>query len=683
VQSVTRREFLRQGTLATVGLAGLAAAAPAAGQRPNVLFIMSDDHASHAIGCYGSRINKTPHIDRLATEGMRFDNCFCTNSICGPSRAVILTGKYSHRNGFYNNGNSFDGEQVTLPKLLKQVGYQTAMIGKWHLKSAPTGFDYWSVLPGQGAYYNPVLIENGTKKQHEGYVSEIITDIALNWLKTGRDPDQPFLMMCHHKAPHRNWKPGPKYKDMYEDTDIPLPETFDDDYATRSEAAHQQAMTIEQHLTPADLKVKPPEGLAGAELKRWKYQRYIKDYLRCVASVDDSVGQILDYLDASGLAENTLVVYTSDQGFYLGDHGWFDKRFMYEESLRMPLLARLPGTIKPGSTSDDMVLNLDFAPTFLDLAGTKPPADMQGRSMKPILAGTSPGDWRDAIYYHYYEYPGAHSVKRHYGVRTERYKLIHFYYDIDAWEFYDLQTDPNELRNRIDDPAAAPVIAGLRKRLEELRQQYGDTDEELEKTLPQPSKGILLDLDFAEPAGAAKAVNHVDGKRRITDLVYRGTTPVADGKGRRFSGSGDRIELDARHCPNPTKQPITITARFLPENDNGVILAHGGATWGYCLHLQDGSLAFTVAVDDVTTTAALPGKAVGTWIDATATLGKDGQLVLTDGTAIARAKAAGPLQQKPNDALQIGADTGSRIGTASGDRSFKGIVERLRLVYGK
>jgi arylsulfatase A-like enzyme len=681
MRQVTRRDFLRQGTLAAAGLSALASAA-APKQRPNLLFIMSDDHAPHAISSYGSRINKTPQIDRLATGGMRFDNCFCTNSICGPSRAVILTGKYSHRNGFYNNGNSFDGSQVTFPKLLQGAGYQTAMIGKWHLKSAPTGFDYWNVLPGQGSYYNPAFIENGTRKTHQGYVSEIITGIALDWLKTGRKPDQPFLLMCHHKAPHRNWKPGPKYKDLYEDQDIPTPETFDDDYATRSAAAHQQAMTVEHHLTRSDLKMDPPKGLAGAALKHWKYERYIKDYLRCVASVDDSVGEILDYLDTSGLADNTLVVYTSDQGFYLGDHGWFDKRFMYEESLRMPLLARLPGQIKPGSVNADMVLNLDFAPTFLDLAGVTPPKEMQGRSMKPILSGQTPVDWREAMYYHYYEYPGAHSVKRHYGIRTERYKLIHFYYDIDAWEFYDLQTDPHELRNRIDDPAAVPVIAQLKKRLEELRQQYGDTEEELEKTLPKPSKGVLLDLDFAEPAAAKTAANHAPGKRKITQLTYRGTTPAPGGKGRQFDGKQDRLELAGRSCPNPTNQPIAITARFRPENQDGVVIAHGGATWGYCLHMLEGRPAFTVAVDDTITTISLPDSALGQWVDAEAKLGKDGQLVLTDGKAVAKGKAPGLIKRKPNDSLQIGADTGSRIGPAKGNRSFQGTIERLRLVYG-
>jgi hypothetical protein len=302
--------------------------------------------------------------------------------------------------------------------------------------------------------------------------------------------------------------------------------------------------------------------------------------------------------------------------------------------------------------------------------------------MKPILSGQTPVDWREAMYYHYYEYPGAHSVKRHYGIRTERYKLIHFYYDIDAWEFYDLQTDPHELRNRIDDPAAVPVIAQLKKRLEELRQQYGDTEEELEKTLPKPSKGVLLDLDFAEPAAAKTAANHAPGKRKITQLTYRGTTPAPGGKGRQFDGKQDRLELAGRSCPNPTNQPIAITARFRPENQDGVVIAHGGATWGYCLHMLEGRPAFTVAVDDTITTISLPDSALGQWVDAEAKLGKDGQLVLTDGKAVAKGKAPGLIKRKPNDSLQIGADTGSRIGPAKGNRSFQGTIERLRLVYG-
>ena len=478
----TRREFLTSiGTAAVSG--GLLSRLPtsvAAGQienqrkRPNIIFIMTDDHAAHAISAYGSKINKTPNLDRLAKEGVRFNNCFCTNSICAPSRAVILTGKYSHLNGVIDNAVEFDGSQQTFPKLLQKAGYETAIIGKWHLKTDPTGFDYWNILPGQGIYHNPVMIEMGQRKKYTGYVTDIITDHCLKWLKE-RSGDKPFCLMYHHKAPHREWEPDDKHAKLYEDTDIPIPETFNDDYKTRCPAASQQEMTIERHLNEKDLKMKPPEGLAGQELKKWKYQRYIKDYLRCIASVDDNVGRLLDYLGTSGLAENTIVIYTSDQGFYLGDHGWFDKRFMYEHSLRMPLLVRYPKEIKAGSINNDIVLNLDFAPTFLDFAGVAIPDDMQGRSLRSLLQGNAPKNWRTSMYYHYYEYPAVHMVKRHYGIRTERYKLIHFYHDIDAWELYDLEKDPNELNNVYDNPACADIVKQLKAELQQLRDQYKDT----------------------------------------------------------------------------------------------------------------------------------------------------------------------------------------------------------------
>ena len=512
-KKLSRRKFL------TVAAGGAAAAImpfnncrgeDAAAKNRNIIFIMSDDHAAQALSCYGSRINKTPNLDRLAKEGMLFRNCFCTNSICAPSRAVILTGKYSHLNGVVDNKARFDGSQQTFPKLLQEGGYETAMIGKWHLKSRPSGFDYWDVLAGpwgQGLYIDPLFNRNGKNEVIKGYVTDIITDKCLNWLK-GRKNDRPFCLMYHHKAPHREWRPDEKHSKMYDGIEIPEPETFNDDYRTRSDAAREQEMTIEHHLTPGDLKVAPPvewsgtkeewerigvkgeywsgpENLAGQALKKWKYQRYIKDYLRCIASVDDNVGRLLDYLDESGLSENTIVIYTSDQGFYLGEHGWFDKRFMYEESLRMPLLVRCPGQIKAGSVNNDIVLNLDFAPTLLDFAGVSVPADMQGQSFRPLLRGRTPKDWRQSMYYHYYEYPGWHAVKRHYGVRTKRYKLIHFYYDIDAWELYDLEKDPNELSNIYDNPSYSEVVKRLKGELERLQKQYGDSDELRNKYLPK------------------------------------------------------------------------------------------------------------------------------------------------------------------------------------------------------
>jgi arylsulfatase A-like enzyme len=472
-------------------------------KQPNIIFIMADDHAAQAMSCYGSRINKTPNLDRLAKQGMLFENCFCTNSICAPSRAVILTGKYSHINGVINNKVAFDGSQQTFPKLLQKAGYQTAVIGKWHLKSKPTGFDHYDILIGswgQGEYFDPLFSINGQKQRTTGYVTDIITDKCLEWLKRQKN-DKPFCLMYQHKAPHRAWEPDEKHAKMYEDIDIPEPETFDDDYKTRCDAARQQEMTIEHHLTPSDLKAQPPKELPSEEsrdwdkkgihgeywspsinlwgqaLKKWKYQRYIKDYLRCIASIDDNVGRLLDYLDRAGLAENTIVVYTSDQGFYLGEHGWFDKRFMYEESLRMPLLVRYPKEIKAGSVSDDIVLNLDFAPTLLDFAGIAKPADMQGQSFCRMLQGSAPENWRTSMYYHYYEYPGWHAVKRHYGVRTKRYKLIHFYYDIDAWELYDLEKDPHELNNVYDNPAYKSIVRQLKDELKRLQKKFRDSDE--------------------------------------------------------------------------------------------------------------------------------------------------------------------------------------------------------------
>ena len=490
-QDYTRRDFMKAAglgaaALALPGCSGVMRffSGEKSGKRPNIIFIMTDDHASHAMSCYGSRINKTPNLDRLAQEGMLFENCFCTNSICAPSRAVILTGKYSHLNGVIDNRERFDGEQQTFPKLLQKAGYETAMVGKWHLKSSPTGFDYWNILPGQGAYHNPAFIEMGENKKYTGYVTDLITDFCLDWLKN-RTSEKPFCLMYHHKAPHRRWQPDEKHAKMYEDVDIPLPETFNDDYKTRSDAARQQEMTIERHLQPKDVKMTPPVGLSEEALKKWKYQRYIKDYLRCIASVDDNVGRLLGYLDESGLAENTVVFYTSDQGFYLGDHSWFDKRFMYEESLRMPLLVRYPREIKSGSVNSDIVLNLDFAETFLDFAGAVKPGDMQGRSMRRLLRGKTPGNWRKSMYYHYYEYPAVHMVKRHYGVRTRRYKLMHFYYDIDAWELYDLEKDPNELNNVYGEPDYAGVVEELKVELKRLRKQYGDSDELAQKLLTE------------------------------------------------------------------------------------------------------------------------------------------------------------------------------------------------------
>ncbi len=470
-------------------------------EHPNIIFVFTDDHATHAISAYGSVINTTPNLDRLAREGMLFRNAFVTNSICAPSRAVILTGKHSHLNGIIDNRLEFDGSQTTFPKLLQQAGYQTAIVGKWHLKSAPTGFDYWKVLRGQGPYYNPLFLTPDGEETHSGYTTNIITDLTLDWLANERDPDAPFMLMTQHKAPHRRWEPGLEYLSMYDDVKIPEPPTLFDDHTTgnRTSARLTQDMSIAVTMDEVDLKLVLPRslndeqsvpwnaayepkneafreaGLEGDDLVRWKYQRYLKDYLRSVAAVDDDFGRLLDYLDEAGLADNTVVIYSSDQGFLLGDHGWFDKRWMLEESLRMPLMVRWPGVTEPGAEDSHLVQNLDFAQTFLDIAGVAGRAgsqDMQGNSLVPLLRGADPSDWREAIYYHYYEYPAVHSVRRHYGVRTDRYKLI-YYYNIDEWELFDLESDPDELINLYDEPRQAARIAELKAELQRLREIYG------------------------------------------------------------------------------------------------------------------------------------------------------------------------------------------------------------------
>ena len=483
--------------------------------QPNILFIFTDDHSTAAISAYGSRINHTPNIDRIAREGMVFDRMYCTNSICAPSRAAILTGKHSAANGVRDNGDLFDGEQQNVAKLLREAGYTTAMIGKWHLKTDPTGFDHWEVLPGQGHYYQPDFVTAEGTQRRQGYVTDVTTNLALEWLESGRDKEKPFLLMCQQKAPHRSWLPGPRHLNLYGDVTIPEPSTLFDDYATRSDAARMQEMEIDRHMWMYyDLQVPPvdPEAelegpdswaagslermttaqraafeaafadenaafraadLQGRELVSWKYQRYIKNYLRCIAGVDDSVGRLLDYLDLSGLAKDTIVIYSSDQGFFLGEHGWYDKRWMYEPSLRMPFLVRWPGVTDPGSRSAALAQNIDFAPTFLEAAGASVPRAMHGESLVPLLRGESPQDWRDEIYYEYFEV-GIHAVEPHRGVRTDRYKLIHIH-RLDQWELFDLETDPDELHNRYGDDALEDVQADLTERLGRLHAQYGET----------------------------------------------------------------------------------------------------------------------------------------------------------------------------------------------------------------
>ena len=436
---------------------------------------MSDDHAAHAISAYGSRINQTPQLDRIALGGMKFNHCFATNAICTPSRAAILTGKYAHLNGV-PVFNRFDGRQPTLAKALQTAGYHTGMVGKWHLGSEPTGFDDWTVLPGQGLYKDPVFYSKTKGKiTVPGYCTDVTTDLGLSFLDA-RPKDRPFFLMLHHKAPHRPWQPDDSHRAAWASRTIPEPPTFNDDYATRSDAAREATMRIDRDLTPSDVKQKPPEGLSPAALKSWKYQRYMQDYLACIDALDTNVGRVLDYLDRAGLAQNTIVVYTSDQGFFLGDHGWFDKRFMYEQALQMPLLVRWPAVTKPGTTSEAMVLNVDFAPTLLEAAGLPIPPEIQGRSALPLLRGETPTDWRKSMYYRYYHYPQDHRVQPHYGVRTERYKLI-FFHKINQWELFDLIEDPQELKNRYTDPALADVVKSLKAELARLKAELKDTDQ--------------------------------------------------------------------------------------------------------------------------------------------------------------------------------------------------------------
>ncbi len=475
--------------------------------RPNIIYIMSDDHTTQAITAYDSIYGKyfsTPNIDRIAKEGIRFDNVYCANAICGPSRAIITSGKYSHKNGYYKNesGGHFNPDQWTFPEELHKNGYTTAMVGKWHLGSAPRGFDFYMYHnnPGQqGYYWNPVYDYNGKQVQVQGYATNITADTAIAWIDRVKDSGKPFALLLHFKAPHRNWFPDKKYENMYPDTDMPYPKTFNDDYKTREKTAGDTWMTMD-YLNHKDMKMKPPKGLKGKELqewnnygnkkgeawmppgcktveeaRKWKYQRFIKDYLACVRSVDDKVGQLLDYLDNNGLTENTIVVYTADQGFYLGDHGFFDKRFIYEPSFRMPFLMRYPAKLKPGQTDNHLISNVDFAPTFLDFAGLKAPAEVQGHSFKDVIEGNKDAKWQDKVYFHYYEYPFWHHVQPHYGMRTRRYKIAHFYYNIDVWELYDMVKDPDELHNVIDDPAYADVAKKMKSELKQLMKDVGDT----------------------------------------------------------------------------------------------------------------------------------------------------------------------------------------------------------------
>ena len=485
-------------------------------KKMNVLYIMADDHTAQMMSCYDNRHVETPNLDRIAADGVKFTSSFVANSISGPSRACMLTGKHSHANGFYDNSSCvFDNTQQTLPKLMQKAGYQTAVVGKWHLNSLPTGFDFWSLIPGQGDYYNPrIITQQCDTIIQKGYLTNIITDQAIEWLESGRDKDAPFFMMVHHKAIHRNWMSDTTHLALFEDKVFEYPSNFYDKYEGRRAAAEQEMSISKDMDLIYDLKMESDEAnsrlkgeyagiydrmddaqraawdrhynpiiedfysrdLKGRELDEWKYQRYMRDYSKTLKSLDENVGRLLDYLDEAGLSENTLVVYTSDQGFYMGEHGWFDKRFMYEESMHTPLVMRLPAGFDRRGDIDELVQNIDYAPTILELAGVDIPEDMHGISLMPLLRDEKV-EWRDGLYYHFYEYPAEHKVKRHYGVRTDRYKLIHFYNDIDQWELYDLEADPTEMEDLYGKSGFEAITEELKGRIKEMEIEYGVTPE--------------------------------------------------------------------------------------------------------------------------------------------------------------------------------------------------------------
>ena len=507
--------------------------------QPNIIYIMADDLTTQAISAYGGiykDIAPTPNIDRLADEGMLFQDVLCTNAICGPSRASILTGNYSNKNGYYKNesGGKFDKSQWTFPQEFQKNGYQTSLFGKWHLGTEPQGFDdykYHNSAGQQGNYWDPIYNENGKDIKEKGYATNLSTDFAINWLESGRKKEAPFMMLLQYKAPHRSWQPESKYEQLWEDIEMPYPATFDDDYKGREKTAGDTEMTMDyfsrrdmKYVEPKNLtgkeklawafygakkeEIVQPKGMSAHEGKKWRYQTYIKDYLACVKSVDDNVGRILDYLDENNLTENTIIVLTSDQGFYLGDHGFFDKRFIYEESLRMPFIVKYPKKVKSKTINEDIITNIDFAPTLLDLANINTEQKMQGKSFKSILMGNTPKDWQQAMYYHYYEFPYWHHVQPHYGIRTQKYTLAHFYYNIDLWELYDLEKDPQQMNNIINDEAYSNTISDLKIQLTGLMKKY-----ENNKSLDEFR--VITDKDFGS------IVDQKDNEMSVKDILNK------------------------------------------------------------------------------------------------------------------------------------------------------------------
>ncbi len=640
------------------------AARAVAAQRPNIVWIFSDDHAPNAIGAYGGRLadcNLTPHIDRIAAQGIIFDRAYVGNSICAPSRATLLTGKHSHLNGKFTNGGGFNHDQQQFQKILQQHGYQTAMIGKIHLNGAMQGFDYWEVLPGQGRYTNPQFITAQGKTQYEGHSTDIVTDRALNWLETGMDAGKPFMMMVHYKAPHRNWLPAERIIKEFRKRTFPEPETLFDDYSGRGAAAHEQAMSIAKTMRMSgDLKVKPGSERAaylekhkpeGQDLVRWKYQAYMQDYLGCVAGVDENIGRILAYLAEHDLEDNTVVMYSSDQGFYLGEHGWFDKRFMYEESFRCPLVVKWPGVVRPGQRNGDLVQNIDFAETFLDLAGAPIPDDMQGRSLVPLLRGETPGDWRRSLYYHYYEYPGAHSVRRHEGVFDGRHKLIRFYGlgvpDGEEWELFDLDTDPREMTSIYGAPAQAAKIAELKAELKRLRAVY---------KVPENGGPPQRERRKAGKTGRA-------GNAKTLRFEFKQGAVVASSAAPHLAGRG--IELTV---------PLTY------RGQDGVLIAQGGASHGYVLWLKDGVPHWTVTREDVAKTVACEEKLAAGDMTLLLRQTKAGAVTIElNGREISSGSVGGPFAAQPLDGLSVGQDSGSRVGAYESAQRYADKVGPVRI----
>lgn len=673
-------------------LVSLLAALPAqeSAGRPNILFIFSDDHSKKAISAYPGSLMQTPGIDRLAREGVRFDRCAVTNAICAPSRAVILTGRHSHKNGVIDNGLPFDGGQPTFPKMLQKAGYGTAIIGKWHLKSDPTGFDHWDVLPGQGHYWNPDLRTAEGRRRVHGYCTDVVTDLAIDWLREDRDPAKPFLLMVQHKAPHRNWMPAERHLDLFDDVDIPEPPTLFDDGAGRATGILHQEMTIARHMVPSyDLMLFPPgdedprdknwmnwfwprmtpeqkasyeraygeENAAfkrlnpkGKERTRWRWQRYAKNYLRTIKAVDESVERLLNELDEQGLAENTIVVYSSDQGWYVGEYGFYDKRWMYEPSLMMPLLVRWPGRTQAGTTENRLVSNLDFAQTFLDAAGVKAHWKMQGRSLVPVLEGQKDIPWRKSVYYHYYEYPAVHMVPRHHGVRTDRYKLVK-YYERGEVELFDLEKDPQEMRSVHDDPAYADVRARMEDELLRLQVQYDEPD-------PSASRAMVRQISLREQAARA---------RSSVTQVFRGSE-AEDGKA----------------MPDLAAKPWSVEMKIGAGAREGTLMAIGGASRGALLHLTGGRphvvLREGKEVVRIASNRAWSGEdslVIKVSVDA------NGRLELhMDGSRVAGAPGI-LFARQPNEGLSPRCDAGSPVLPGHGEpRAWLGPIEHLSITAG-